>query len=327
MFELPFDKIVERIVSETSLSRSAVLALVEQKKEELQGLVSEEGAAFIVANEKGVSFIPSKSEDYIKIGGIISGMKMVNTLGRVVACFPVNEFESKGRKGAVGSFLLGDDSGVIRVVLWNELTRLISENKISKGDTLKVVNAYSRSNQDKTELHISVHSRLSLNPENVSLPDVSTFGGKSSSSSDDSLLGSFTYIFPQVRFFDVCSSCNKRVTEGKCLVHSSSPVKKSMVLSISLDNGSGSFRCIFFGDSASSLFSASIDALFSEFEADESFKVRLENLRKVLLGRLVLVSGRLQSSSFSGRDELIVRSLDMHPDPVAVSKSLFSELI
>ncbi|PIO00539.1 hypothetical protein COT72_00485 [archaeon CG10_big_fil_rev_8_21_14_0_10_43_11] len=330
MLELPFDKIVDKIVADSKLSKAEVIGLIEKKKDELQGLVSDEGAAFIVANEKGISFIPSKSEDFTQIQDIAGGLKSVNLVGRIITTYPIREFESKGRKGAVASFLIGDASGVVRVVIWNELTRLISEKKISIGDTIKILNAYSRINNDLVEVHLSNRSRLSLNPEGVSVPELGAFpqsnGSASNQGGGEVVLGTITYVFPQVRFFDVCGECNRGFKEGACTTHGVVAPKKSMVVSVNLDTGLLVYRCIFFGDVAASLFASSVDKLFADFESDSSLQVHMDSLRKAVMGRIVRASGRIQTNSYTNTEEIVVRSLDLHPNPVEIGLALAREV-
>lgn len=326
MLDLPFDKIVEKIVSATSTSKENVLKLIEDKKAELQGLVSDEGAAFIIANEKGVSFIPAKSEDFVKIKDLVAGLKFVNIVGRVINIFPVREFEGKTGKGTVVNFLFGDDSGLCKVVLWNDFTRLISEERIVVGDVLKVIGAYTKKdNQDRPEIHISSRSRIAINPEGIKVPELASFK-KPSNADAESFLGSVTYIFPQVSFFDVCPSCNRKVIESRCATHNVVSPKKSMVLSFNLDDGINSFRCISFGDISARLFGKSVDSLFSEFEKEKSLDASLTSLRKMFIGRVVIVSGRLQVNETSNRPEIIISDVNLQPSPEILASDLINEI-
>ena len=55
MINIPYDKILEKICQETGKSQDEITKLVETKLKQLPGLISREGAAYIVANELGVS--------------------------------------------------------------------------------------------------------------------------------------------------------------------------------------------------------------------------------------------------------------------------------
>ncbi|ENN96583.1 replication factor A [Methanocaldococcus villosus KIN24-T80] len=68
-----------------------------------------------------------------KISDLIPGM-VVELEGEVVLAFPVKEFEKDNKKLKLKSFNLRDETGVIRVVLWNELTEI----DVRRGDFVKV---------------------------------------------------------------------------------------------------------------------------------------------------------------------------------------------
>jgi hypothetical protein len=49
-----FDSVVRKLVEEAHLPREEIISLVEAKKKELAGLVSDLGAIHIIANELGI---------------------------------------------------------------------------------------------------------------------------------------------------------------------------------------------------------------------------------------------------------------------------------
>jgi len=54
---------INKIIRDTGLSKKEIQTLVEEKKEELKGLISEEGALFVIAKELGVD-VASEAQDY-----------------------------------------------------------------------------------------------------------------------------------------------------------------------------------------------------------------------------------------------------------------------
>jgi len=62
----------------------------------LAGLISQEGAAQIVAAELGINFDNEK----LKINELLPGMRKVNVVGKVINLFPVRTFTTK--KGGRG---------------------------------------------------------------------------------------------------------------------------------------------------------------------------------------------------------------------------------
>ena len=55
---------INKIIEETGLNRGEINALIEEKKNDLKGLISEEGALFIIAKELGVDVKEENRELY-----------------------------------------------------------------------------------------------------------------------------------------------------------------------------------------------------------------------------------------------------------------------
>ena len=61
MIQLPYEKLVEKIVENGNISENEVAEKIRKKMDSLSGLISKEGAAHILANELGVKLsLPSK---------------------------------------------------------------------------------------------------------------------------------------------------------------------------------------------------------------------------------------------------------------------------
>ncbi|MBR9678814.1 MAG: DUF2240 family protein [Nanoarchaeota archaeon] len=323
MIQIPFEKIIERTLSSTSLSRAEVLKMVDAKKESMKGLVSDEGAAYIVANELGVKFLPDNVDEALPLENVVPGLKSVSVNGRVTNIFPVNSFESKGRKGKVGNFVIGDGSGSIRVTLWNNMTALLSENKIVVGDVISVKNAYSRQGLRDIEVHLSNRSRILINPEGVKMPEVKpVFSQKAQ---DDSVTASVTHVFDRVSFFDVCPDCRKGVKTGSCPSHLTSVPVKNLVLSLNLDTGSEIVRAVLFGNVAETVSGLSSKQVYDDFVISNSNDGLLSILRSKLLGKTITVFGRKQVNDFSGRQEVVANSLEADLDPVVLINDLLKK--
>ena len=54
MFKLPLQDIINKIKEKTELSEAEINSKINQKLDQLSGLISKEGAAHIIANELGV---------------------------------------------------------------------------------------------------------------------------------------------------------------------------------------------------------------------------------------------------------------------------------
>jgi ssDNA-binding replication factor A large subunit len=297
--------------------------MVEAKKEGMKGLVSDEGAAYIIANELGVKFLPDNVEEALPLDSVVPGLKSLSVNGRVTNVFPVNSFESKGRKGKVGNFVIGDGSGSVRVTLWNDMANLLGESKIVVGDVISVKNAYSRQGLRGVEVHLSNRSRVLINPEGVSMPDVKPV--VSQSVQGDSVTASVTHVFDRISFFDVCPDCRKGVKSGSCPSHPKAVPVKNLVLSLNLDTGIEVVRAVLFGNVVEEVSGFSAKQVYDEFVNSNSNDVLLNVLRSKLLGKTVTVSGRKQVNDFSGRQEIVANSVESVLDPVVLINDLLKK--
>jgi hypothetical protein len=85
-------------------------------------------------------------------------LQSVNIIGTVKEIGKRHYFERiDGSKGSFASFLLEDQTGIVRVVIWNEEVRrrLFRDNYLTKNSTVEIINGYIRTGyKDQVELHI-----------------------------------------------------------------------------------------------------------------------------------------------------------------------------
>jgi replication factor A1 len=173
MNEMKIESYITKIVEDTGLNRKEIQDLVSQKKEELKGLISEEGALFIIAKELGVD-VKAENKDLmgdldINISDITKEMKNVTLVGRIKDILRVYEFNRKeGDKGYVGSFLLNDNTGDMRIVLWDEDVAIFQNADFAKGEIVKIINGYPKIGRDGlVEIHIGRLGKVIISPEDV----------------------------------------------------------------------------------------------------------------------------------------------------------------
>jgi replication factor A1 len=99
----------------------------------MAGLCDRRTAAMLVARELGVSDILAK------IGRIRPEMGIVTFTGRVLSISDIREFKrSDGSTGRVANLTLGDETGTIRVALWDEYTDAVKSGDLKADLCLKV---------------------------------------------------------------------------------------------------------------------------------------------------------------------------------------------
>jgi replication factor A1 len=304
---MPIVDILEKIKVSSGLSEAEIKQRIHKKMDELSGLISEQGAAHIVANELGVKVFEVPTGP-LKISKILQGMKNIDADGRVVRVFPAREFKTESREGKVGNMLIGDETGSIRVVLWNDMADKLA--MVKEGDIVRIKSAYVRENQGRKELHLGQRSGFALNPPGVNIGERIIKRKKinelKEEEMDVELLGTVVQVF-NPNFYETCPQCRKRLDNGKCLQHGAVEPQQSCVLNILLDDGSGSLRVACFREQAETLVSG-ISGMKNNLEEFESAKAEV-------LGNIIKVTGNVRKNNISGNLDFTARTIDSSPNP------------
>jgi ssDNA-binding replication factor A large subunit len=97
-------------------------------------------------------------------------MSNIVLLGKILQIYETREFARKdGTPGIVGSFLLGDISQTIKVILWDDKVNITKNKFFRKNELIRIIGGYCRKGRDSNfEVHLGRKSRIVLSPENVS---------------------------------------------------------------------------------------------------------------------------------------------------------------
>ena len=94
----------------------------------------------------------------MKISELKPGMKRVELEGRITEIGEVREVMTKfGEPGRVATAVLEDDSGTIKLSLWNETIDTVSVNS-----TVKIENGYVTSFRGETQLNVGRYGKLTV---------------------------------------------------------------------------------------------------------------------------------------------------------------------
>lgn len=289
-------QLVERIAKSSGLEKEEILRRVEAKRAKLSGLISQEGAAQIVASELGIHFDKEK----VKIGELF-GLKKGNVLGKIVQMFPVRSYERNGKQGKIGSFLLADETSNVRVVLWDtNHIKLIEEGKIKEGDVVDISGAGMRN----MELHLTGLSDIKLSSEILGEVNIAkVFYEKQIVDYKAGDRVKSRAVVVQVfepRFFEVCSVCSARLTAGAdgsiCSLHGKVLPLKRTLLSIVLDDGTETVRAVLFQEQIEKFLGKEI----------ENFSLK----RDELLGKEAFFSGNVRQNKLFGNLELFIEEIE-----------------
>ena len=173
MIEMKTEVYINKIIEDTGLTRKEIQNLVEDKKNELKGLISDEGALFIIAKELGVD-IKNENKDLLKdieifITDITQKMKNVTIFGRIKGIYNTNSFKKNdGTNGFVGSFLLHDNTGDARIVLWDDQVKIFNDPNFVKNELVKILNGNAKKGKyGDIEIHVGRYGKIILAPEDV----------------------------------------------------------------------------------------------------------------------------------------------------------------
>jgi len=301
LFMENYDFLIEQISKSGGLSKEEVEREVEAKRAKLSGLISKEGAAQIIAAEKGINF----EDKEMKISEIMAGMKKVNVFGKVVSLFPVRTFERNGREGKVANLIIADETGNTRVVLWDtNHIELIEKGIISQGDVVEVKGGSVRDG----EIHLSSFSELSKSDK--VLKDVKTERVTYEKEISELQQGQSVKIRGVVvqmfapKFFNVCPECGKKVSQDVdgfiCAEHGKVSPKERAILNFVIDDGSENIRAVLFSDA--------INKIVNELDLKDLEKLTI--FRDDFLGTEIFLSGNVRKNSFFNNMEIIASNVE-----------------
>ncbi|OYT41289.1 hypothetical protein B6U80_01675 [Candidatus Pacearchaeota archaeon ex4484_26] len=309
MIQARYRDFLKRISKESGLEDEEIDKRVKQKQATLGGLVTLEGAALIVANELGIKF----DLQQVKISELMTGMRNVDVLGKIIRIYPIRTYKQRdGQQGKVGSFLIADETGSVRVVLWDTNHIALIENGNLKEDQIFLFKKADVRGTDIKELHLSGKSAIEKSDKKIKEVKL-TFALSSSKISElkerDRALVRATIVqtFP-LRFFPACPICRKRLAESEgrfyCVVHKEVQPRFLPVFSFYIDDGSANIRAVCFLESALKLFAldeASILNLKDNQKEQEE--------REKLLGKEFIFEGRTRKNDLFDRMEFVINSV------------------
>ena len=169
---MDLENIVQQILlTRRDLTRDEVLKRIYEKKRSTEDYFLDEVAARIVAVELGVE-IQGNDEAFrgeISIKDLVSGLNDVTIIGRVIAVYPVQTFSrNDSTQGKVARLLLADETGDLKLVLWDSNTNIVETGEIRQGQILKVLHGYVRESMNGAlELHLGRKGDIEISPRDV----------------------------------------------------------------------------------------------------------------------------------------------------------------
>ena len=331
MMGLTYQDILTKITTSKDLTEQDVELKVNEKLKKLSGLISKEGAAHIVANELGINLMESIRKDGLKIAKIAPGMRGITVVGKVVKMYDVRTFTKNNKEGKVASFLIGDDTGLTRVVLWDVNHIQQVENQSIKPDAIiKLQDGYVRDNQGYKEIHLGNTGTIDVNPAGVTVQVVQNTqnnGGQveatkksisalQAGDNNVALVGTVVQVF-EPRFYDSCPECNKKVMNDTCSDHGTVTAQSTPILNFFFDDGTSNIRTVAFRDHVTTLFGIDGNTVQAMRNDLSLFDVHKQSL----LGKQLQLTGRVTKNDMFDRIEFSVQTVK-EADPAQLSQEL-----
>ncbi len=175
-----YQKLLDSGFSEAELEKQ-----VQNKAEEFGGFMSKQGILFVIAKEKGIQLRSPDIDphlyealeeeiDYddftIDASELKEGMTNIVLLGKILEVFQSREFTRKDDSmGAVFSFLLGDSTESVKIVLWDDHAKAGKNEYFRVNELVRVIGGYSKTGKtDELEVHLGRKGKLVLSPKNLS---------------------------------------------------------------------------------------------------------------------------------------------------------------
>lgn len=320
MINVPIETIIEKITEQKDITKEEVEKKINSKLEQLSGLISKEGAAHIVANELGVKLM--QTEGVLKINTLMAGMRDVELNCKVIRKYDLRTFQNARGEGKVFKFLVGDDSGVTMVVLWNDKTDL--EKEFKEGDIIKLKQVNVRDNNGRTEIHLGDQGEIIVNPEGVEL-DVKQSGFAKAERKKISelkegdenveIFGTVVQVFDP-KFFKLNS-------EGKRIKEEENPegYTYGSVLNTFIDDGSDNIRVVLWKNQILNFLNINEEELLKFKDEPAAF----EEYKNKMLGAMMKFIGRTTKNEMFGKTEFVANVVLSDVDPEKEMKKLDDE--
>lgn len=202
---------IKKISEASGLGEDEIKQMIEKKKEDAAGLLTDHGAIYALEKEFGVSTEAENTPaEYTRITDLKINMNNVNLLGRVREIRPIKKFNTEKRSGQLARFSIADESGETNVVLWDKIAEIVNSDKIAVGTLLAIRNAYTKEALDKSpEVHVGNLSRIIIEPKNIpedkvsGIPEVEESEQKIAELKENdiaSTIGRILYRYPKSEF-------------------------------------------------------------------------------------------------------------------------------
>jgi len=306
------EEMLDSLEKQTGVAREVLKDMIAKKQKAVEG-VSLESALRLVANDFGITSFGEKKQ--MNLASVVSGMKNVVIIGRIFNISRIVDFKrSDGSPGKVVNVHVGDYSGFAKLAMWNDQAKLVEDGDIKLGDIIQVSNAFAKENQfGDIELSLGKFGNIQIVEADV--PSLEHFKKRIVSAPKRvdiynagqglyEIAGEIVTVFRGNFIFNTCSVCGSSLVGGKCSEHGDVEAVPAMIISAVVDDGTADMRVVFFrelAEKAAGITTKEIAAMDRE--------QRYEAVGKKLLGKTIIVSGRVKKNKISDMMEMMANNL------------------
>jgi replication factor A1 len=150
------ETLIIEISEKSGKPQEEVTKLINQKVEKFSGLLTKQGAAFMVGKELGLN---KENSEEIQINELEEGMKGIDVKGKVEIVFPQKEFEKNGKKGKLQSIIINDGNGEVRLTLWNDQ---VDKYVLTQESEILVSNGIVSTYNEKKQLGLGFNGEIKI---------------------------------------------------------------------------------------------------------------------------------------------------------------------
>ena len=160
-----FDDLLNQILSgNPKIGRDELLTMVERKKEESHGLLSDEGAIRLLAQQLSVAPPVNSDLKDQRISSVHAGLNDSTITGEVISVGDVHEFQrSDQTRGRVLRMRVGDASGQITGVFWDSLADTVAREALTPGSRVRLLHGYTKFGRaGEIEFHLGSRANIQI---------------------------------------------------------------------------------------------------------------------------------------------------------------------
>jgi replication factor A1 len=299
------EELINSLVQRSGLSESEINEKIDEKKRELSG-VSDIGIINLVGMELNVNIQRPEFHE-LKIGNIVPNMFNITFTGKITQMSVLREFERDGSSGKVQNYIIEDETGRIRISLWNDE---IDKYRLHIGDVITVDRCRTRKdNFGNAEARISYGGTISKVDREINVPVRETKTSLLEIDENDaiSVEATLLHVFDRPLVYYFCPVCRAKIVGERCATHGVVQPTKTLIISGLIDDGNTTISAAFFGAIAENLLENHTETV----EKDLKGKTVNDYIASLdILTKKFKINGSIRRNQFTNDLELRVNKIE-----------------